>query len=68
MTRTVLHGAAALVVAALLVGPSAQARVHLASSHHAASTRSSQLARTTQGRAVHDLMMGRNCGASIPLT
>jgi hypothetical protein len=57
MTRTLLHAAGVLVLAALLLGPSAQAPSVAA--HHA---------QTSYSRSPHDLMMGRNCGASIPLT
>lgn len=56
-TRTVLHGAAALVLAALLVGPSAQAGT---SAPPAGATV------TPTGHPTNEwLMMGRNCGAGI---
>jgi hypothetical protein len=54
-TRSVLRGAAALLLAALLVGPSAQA-----------GTPASHVGPPASGHATNEwLMMGRNCGASI---
>jgi hypothetical protein len=55
VTRTLLRAAAALVLAGLLVGPSAQARVPHAPDEHA---------RPAYGHTSNEwLMMGRNCGA-----
>jgi hypothetical protein len=57
VTRVLLRGAGALVLAAILVGPSAQARAP-----HAPA----QQARPAYGHTTDEwLMMGRNCGASI---
>ena len=61
MTRVLLRAAGALVVAAVLVGPSAQARapqpVRQATVQHAP---------PAYGHATNEwLMMGRNCGAGI---
>jgi hypothetical protein len=56
MTRTLLRAAGVLVVAGLLVGPSAQARAPHAPDRHA---------RPAYGHTSNEwLMMGRNCGAS----
>jgi hypothetical protein len=57
MTRTLLRVAGVLVLAALLVGPSAQARAPHAPDQHA---------RPAYGHTTNEfLMMGRNCGASM---
>lgn len=57
MTRILLRAGGSLVVAALLIGPSAQARAP-----HAPD----QQARPAYGHATNEwLMMGRNCGASM---
>ena len=57
MTRIVLRGTGALLLAALLVGPSAQARVP-----HAPTPPG----RPAYGHTTNEwLMMGRNCGASM---
>jgi hypothetical protein len=57
MTRTLIRAATTLVIAALLVGPSAQARAP-ESPHPEVGP---ALGHTTN----EWLMMGRNCGASI---
>lgn len=58
MTRTLLRAAGAVVLAALLVGPSAQARAP-----HTPDGRSGVPA---YGHTTNEwLMMGRNCGASM---
>jgi hypothetical protein len=55
--RTLLRAGGALVLAALLVGPSAQARAP-----HAPD----QQVRPAYGHTTNEwLMMGRNCGASM---
>ena len=60
MTRTLLRAAGALVLAALLVGPSAQAR-----SPHPAD----RPAPPGYGHTTNEwLMMGRHCGASVTPT
>ena len=60
MTRLLLRAGGALVLAAILVGPSAQAHV----SHDR-----SQQGRPAYGHTSNEwLMMGRNCGASITPT
>ena len=57
MTRTLLRAAGALVLAAILVGPSAQAR---------APHTPAQQGRPAYGHTTNEwLMMGRNCGAGI---
>jgi hypothetical protein len=57
MTRTLLRVGGVLVVAALLVGPSAQARSPHPPDQHA---------RPAYGHTTNEwLMMGRNCGASL---
>lgn len=57
MTRILLRAGGAVVLAALLVGPSAQARAPHAPDQHA---------RPAYGHTTNEwLMMGRNCGASI---
>jgi hypothetical protein len=57
MTRTLVRAAGALVMAALLIGPSAQARAP--DSPH-------PQVRPAFGHTTNEwLMMGRNCGASI---
>jgi hypothetical protein len=56
MTRTLLRVGGVLVLAALLVGPSAQARAPHVPDH----------ARPAYGHTTNEwLMMGRNCGASM---
>jgi hypothetical protein len=55
--RTLLRAGGALVLAAFLVGPSAQARAPHAPGQHA---------RPAYGHTTNEwLMMGRNCGASM---
>ena len=57
MTRTLLRAAGALVLAAILVGPSAQA---------GAPHTPDQQSRPAYGHTTNEwLMMGRNCGASL---
>ena len=56
MRRTLLRAAGVLVLAAVVVGPSAQARAPHAPEH----------ARPAYGHTTNEwLMMGRNCGASM---
>lgn len=56
MTRSVVHAAAAVLLAALLVGPSA----------HAGTPHPGPAARPAYGHTTDVwLMMGRHCGASI---
>jgi hypothetical protein len=56
VTRSLVHAGAALVLAALLVGPSA----------HATAPRPGPAATPAYGHTTNEwLMMGRNCGASI---
>jgi hypothetical protein len=58
VTRILLRAAGAVVLAALLVGPSAQARAP-----HAPA---GPTVRPAYGHATNEwLMMGRNCGASM---
>jgi hypothetical protein len=57
VTRSLLRAAGALALAAVLVGPSAQARAPRAADHQA---------RPAVGHSTNEwLMMGRNCGASM---
>lgn len=57
MTRVLLRAAGALVLAAVLVGPSAQARAPHAPGHQV---------RPAYGHTTNEwLMMGRHCGSSI---
>jgi hypothetical protein len=57
VTRILLRAGGAVVLAALLVGPSAQARAPHAPDQHP---------RPAYGHTTNEwLMMGRNCGASI---
>ena len=57
MTRMLLRASGALVLAAVLVGPSAHAHTPAAADRHA---------RPAFGYTTNEwLMMGRNCGASI---
>ena len=57
MTRHLLRAAGALVVAAILVGPSAQARAPHSPDQHA---------RPAYGHTTSEwMMMGRDCGASM---
>jgi hypothetical protein len=57
MRRTLLRAGGVLVVAALLIGPSAQARAPYAPDQHA---------RPAYGHTTNEwLMMGRGCGASM---
>jgi hypothetical protein len=59
-TRSVVHAVAALVLAALLVGPSAHAGTP------APPEAASAPAQPASGQVDNEwLMMGRNCGASI---
>jgi hypothetical protein len=60
MRRLLLRAGGAVVVAALFVGPSAQAHAPYSASGHA---------RPASGQTTNEwLMMGVNCGASIPVT
>jgi len=57
VTRILVRAGGAVVLAALLAGPSAQARAPHAPDQHA---------RPAYGHTTNEwLMMGRNCGASI---
>jgi hypothetical protein len=57
VTRTLLRASGALVLAAILVGPSAQARAPHAPDHQA---------RPAYGHTTNEwLMMGPHCGSSI---
>jgi hypothetical protein len=60
VTRLLLRAGGALVLAAILVGPSAQARAPRAPAQHE---------RPAYGHSTSEwLMMGRTCGASITPT
>jgi hypothetical protein len=62
MTRTLLRAVGALVVAALLVGPSAQAHAP----HATDRPTTGQHTRPAYGHTTNEwLMMGRACGASM---
>jgi len=62
MTRILLRATGALVLAALLVGPSA----HAGSPHAPAGPTTHQHTRPAYGHTTNEwLMMGRNCGASM---
>jgi hypothetical protein len=57
VTRTLLRAGGALVLAAVLVGPSAEARAPRAPEHQA---------RPAYGHTTNEwLMMGSNCGAAM---